>query len=68
MLLCDDVAEQRLFFGSQLTLEQESNLRRFPFHKDVFAWSANDLCKADRNVIKHALIVDPSAKPRKQKL
>jgi hypothetical protein len=37
VLLCDDVAEQRVFFGNQLTLDQESNLRRFLFHsKDVF--------------------------------
>jgi hypothetical protein len=38
IFLCDDVAEHRIFFGNQLTSEQESNLRRFLFHnKDVFA-------------------------------
>ena len=26
VLLCDDLAEQRVFFGNQLTSEQESNL------------------------------------------
>jgi hypothetical protein len=37
-------------------------------NKDVFAWSANDLCRVDRSIIEHALNVDPSARPRKQKL
>jgi hypothetical protein len=39
------------------------------FHnKDVFAWSTNDLFGVDRSIIEHALNVDPSIKPRKQKL
>jgi hypothetical protein len=50
-------------------LEQESNLRRFLFHnKDVFAWLANDLCGLDISIIEHALNMDPSVRPRKQKL
>jgi hypothetical protein len=58
VLLCDDVLEQRIFFDNQLTSEQESNLRSFLFHnKDVFAWSANDLCDVDRSIIEHALNV-----------
>jgi hypothetical protein len=35
---------------------------------DVFAWSTNDLCGVDRSIIDNALNVDPSARPRKQKL
>jgi hypothetical protein len=69
ILLYDDVAEQRIFFSNQLTSEQDSNLRRFLFHnKDVFAWLANDLCGVDRSIIEHALNVDPSVRPHKQKL
>jgi hypothetical protein len=69
VLLCDDVAKQRVFFGNQLTSKQESNLQRFLFHnKDVFAWSPNDLCGVNRSIIEHALNVDPSARPHKQKL
>ena len=34
----------------------------------MFAWSANDLCGVDRIIIDHALNVDPSIGPRKQKL
>jgi hypothetical protein len=59
VLLCDDVIEKRVFFGNHLTLEQESNVQRFLFHsKDVFSWSANDLCGMDRSIIEHALNVD----------
>jgi hypothetical protein len=68
-MLCEDVADQRVLFGSQLSSEQETNIKRFLFHnKDVFAWSTNDLCGVDRSIIEHALNVDPSIKPRKQKL
>ena len=42
---------------------------RFLFNnKDVFAWSANDLCGVNRDVIEHSPNVDPSFRPRKQKL
>jgi hypothetical protein len=69
MLLCEDIAEQKVLLGSQLSEEQEKNLTRFLFNnKDVFAWSANDLCGVNRDVIEHSLNVDPSFRPRKQRL
>jgi hypothetical protein len=37
-------------------------------NKDVFAWSANDLCDVNRDVIEHSLNVDPTIMPRMQKL
>jgi hypothetical protein len=38
MLLCEDIAEQRVLLGSQLSEEQEKTLLRFLFNnKDVFA-------------------------------
>jgi hypothetical protein len=37
-------------------------------NKDVFAWSANDLYGVNRDVIEHSLNVDPSFRPRKQRL
>jgi hypothetical protein len=44
-------------------------LLRFLFNnKDVFAWSANDICGVNRDVIEHSLNVDPSFRPRKQRL
>jgi hypothetical protein len=69
MLLSKDIAEQKLLFGSQLSDEQEKAQFKFLFNnKDVFAWSANDLCGVNRDVIEHSLNVDPTIKPRKQKL
>jgi hypothetical protein len=61
MLLCEDIAEQKVLLGSQLSEEQEKTLLRF-----LFAWSANDLCGVNRDVIEHSLNVDPSFRPRKQ--
>ena len=69
MLLCEDIADQRVLLGSQLSDEQEKTLLRFLFNnKYVFAWIANDLCGANRDVIEHSLNVDPSFRPRKQRL
>ena len=68
MLLCD-IAKQKVLFGSQLSEEQEKALLKFLFNnKDVFAWSANDLCGVNRDVIEHSLNEDPSFRPRKQRL
>jgi hypothetical protein len=69
MLLCEDIAEQRVLLGSQLSDDQEKTLLRFLFNnKDVFACSANDLCGVNRDVIEHSFNVDPSFRPRKQRL
>jgi hypothetical protein len=69
MLLCEDIAEQKVLLGSQLSSEQEKTLLRFLFNKKyVFAWSTNDLCGVNRDVIEHSLNVDPAIRPRKQKL
>jgi hypothetical protein len=69
MLPCEDIADQRVLLGSQLSDEQEKNLIRFLFNnKDVFAWTVNDLCGVNRDVIEHSLNVDPSFRPRKQRL
>jgi hypothetical protein len=69
MFLCEDIAEQRVLLESQLSDEQEKTLLRFLFNnKDVFAWSANDLCGVNKDVIEHSLNVDPSFRPRKQRL
>jgi hypothetical protein len=69
MLLCEDIAEQKVLLGSQLSDEQEKTLLRFLFNnKDVFVWIANDLCGVNIDVIEHSLNVDPSFRPRKQRL
>jgi hypothetical protein len=69
ILLCEDIAEQKVLLGSQLSNEQEKTLLRFLFNnKHVFAWSANDLCGVNRDIIEHSLNVDSSFRPRKQRL
>jgi hypothetical protein len=69
MLLCEDIAEQKVLLGSQLSDEQEKTLLKFLFNnKDVFTWSANDLCGVNRDVIEHSLNIDLTFRPRKQRL
>jgi hypothetical protein len=69
MLLCEDIAEQKVLLGSQLSDEQEKTLLRFLFNnKDVFASLANDLYGVNRDIIKHSLNVDPVFRPRNQRL
>src|SRR5688572_16909482 len=59
MLLCEDIAEQEVFLGSQLSDEQEKTLLRFLFNnKDVFAWTANDLCGVNWDIIESSFNVD----------
>jgi hypothetical protein len=58
-----------VLLGSQLSDKQEKILLKFLFNnKDVFAWSTNDLCGVSRDVIEHSLNVDPTIRPRKQRL
>jgi hypothetical protein len=69
MLLCEDIAKQKVLLGYQLSDEQEKTLLRFLFNnKDVFAWTTNDLCGVNRDIIEHSLNVDPSFRPGKQRL
>jgi hypothetical protein len=69
MLLYEDITDQRVLLGSQLFDEQEKTLIRFLFNnKDVFAWTGNDLCGVNRDVIEHSFNVDSSFRPRKQRL
>jgi hypothetical protein len=69
MLLCEDIAEQKVLLGSQLSDEQEKTSLRFLFNnKYVFAWTANDLCGVNRDIIEHSLNVDSSFRLRKERL
>jgi hypothetical protein len=50
-------------------VNKKKTLLRFLFNnKDVFAWTTNDLYGVNRDVIEHSLNVDPSFRPRKQRL
>jgi hypothetical protein len=63
------VLDQAVVIGSDLSADEEASLVLFlQKNKDVFAWSAKDLTGVDRSFIEHKLNIDPSVKPRKQKL
>jgi hypothetical protein len=63
------VLDQTVVIGSDLSADEEASLVQFlQKNKDVFAWSAKDLIGVDRSFIEHKLNIDPSVKPRKQKL
>jgi hypothetical protein len=50
-----------VLFGSQLTDEQEKTSLKLLFNnKDVFAWTTNDLCGANRDIIEHSLDCRPN--------
>jgi hypothetical protein len=52
-----------------LTAEEETELLLFlDKHNDVFIWMTYDLTGVSKSIIEHKLHVNPSAKPRKQKL
>jgi hypothetical protein len=58
----------RTWFAFGLTSKTGCDIRFLFNNKDVFAWTANDLCGFNRDVIEHSLNVDPSFIPRKQRL
>jgi hypothetical protein len=63
------VLDQTVIIGSDLSPDEEGSLVQFlQKKKDVFAWSAKYLTGMDRSIIEHRLNIDPSVKPRRQKL
>jgi hypothetical protein len=69
VLLDAMVLDQTVVIGSDLSADEEVNLvQLLQKNKDVFAWSAKDLTGVDQSFIEHKLNIDPSVKPRKQKL
>jgi hypothetical protein len=55
--------------GTETYLEEQAELLAFlEENTDVFTWSTTDLVGVIRDIIEHRLQLDPSAKPRKQKL
>jgi hypothetical protein len=51
-----------------LPAEEERLLSCLNRNKDVFAWSALDLVSVSRTIIEHSLGIDPTVRPKKQKL
>ncbi|KAL5577285.1 hypothetical protein UlMin_018984 [Ulmus minor] len=66
--LFDDEPEKTCKIGSALTGQFKEDLIIFlREHRDVFAWSHEDMPGIDPNVIVHHLNIDPNFKPIKQK-
>ena len=61
--------KQTVTISEDLTsLEEEKLLCCLAKNKDVFAWSALDLVGVSRSIIEHSLGIDPSVRPKKQRL
>ncbi|KAL5576345.1 hypothetical protein UlMin_018044 [Ulmus minor] len=68
VLLFDDEPEKTCKIGSALTGQFKEDLIIFlREHRDVFAWSHEDMPGIDPSVIVHRLNIDPNFKPVKQK-
>jgi hypothetical protein len=51
-----------------ISQEEEKLISCLSRNKDVFTWSALDLVGVSRTVIEHSLGIDPSVRPKKQRL
>jgi hypothetical protein len=61
--------KQTVIISEDLTLRDEEKLLSCLSHnKDVLAWSALDLVEVSRSIIEHSLGIDPSVRPKKQRL
>jgi ribonuclease HI len=58
-----------IIISEDLTSQDEEKLIScLSRNKDAFAWSALDLVRVSRTVIEHSLGIDPSVRPKKQRL
>jgi hypothetical protein len=61
--------KQTVIISEDLTSHDEERLLCcLSKNKDVFAWSALDLVGVSRSIIEHSLGIDPSVRPKKQRL
>jgi hypothetical protein len=61
--------KQTVVISKDLTSQdEEKHISCLSRNKDVFAWSALDLVGVSRTIIKHGLGIDPSVRPKKQRL
>jgi hypothetical protein len=52
-----------------LSSSEENELLLFlDKNSDVFAWQTSDLMRVSKDIIEHKLQINPSARPKKQKL
>jgi hypothetical protein len=62
-------SKQTIIISEDLTSRDEEKLLScLTRNKDVFAWSTLDLVGVCRSIIEHSLGIDPSVRPKKQRL
>jgi hypothetical protein len=67
--LCEDVHDQLVTVAKGMTEKDENNsITCICNNQDVFAWSKRDLKGVPREVIEHALRLDPKIPPKREKL
>jgi hypothetical protein len=57
-----------LISEDHIEAEEERLMSCLNRNKDVFAWPALDLISVSRTIIEHGLSIDPTVRPKKQKL
>lgn len=68
-MLHENIKDRHIIVGTELYPAEEADLKEFlRQNANVLAWTAHDLRGVDKNVIEHALNIDPKVKPKKEKL
>jgi hypothetical protein len=63
------VSDKAVMISQDLTIDEETELLLFlDKNNDMFTWRTSDLTGVSRDIIEHKLQVNPSTKPRKQRL
>jgi hypothetical protein len=61
------VLDRKVIISANLSKEEETELiETLAKNKDIFAWSASDLKGVNRDIIQHALDINPKMRPKKQ--
>jgi hypothetical protein len=62
------VPDRKVIIGANLSKEEETELiETLTKNKDIFAWSASNLKGVRRDIIQHALDINPKMRPKKQR-
>jgi hypothetical protein len=62
------VSDRKVIIGANLSKEEETELiETLAKNKDIFTWLASDLKGVSRDIIQHALDINPKMRPKKQR-
>jgi hypothetical protein len=62
------VLDEKVIIGANLSKEEETELiETLAKNKDIFTWLASDLKGVSRDIIQHALDINPKMRPKKQR-